>query len=1099
MQKKLPPPEVFRKFMTLTLLQIILSGITVAFTYANTASGQELLNSRISIHAKEREIAEVLELIQREVQIHFVYSFELIRAGRKVNLDADQEKLKAVLDGLLEPMGINYKVSNDNVIVLKPASEAPHEIRATESAEASLYAMQVSGKVTDEQGQPLPGVNIIEKGTTNGTSTDADGKYLLSVSGENTVLIFSFIGYITEERTPGSQSVIDVTMTPDISTLSEVVVVGYGIQSQKEITSSIVSVKSEDFNRGNVSNPAQLLQGKVPGLTVARAGGDPNQPFVIRLRGLATLGANSEPLIIVDGFIGASFNSIDPNDIESIDVLKDASAGAIYGTRASSGVIIITTKSGGKKSKPILEYSAFAALEEISNSIHVATPEEFLEYGGQDLGYRTNWLDQVAGTGVTNVHNIAVSNNVGDLSYRASFNYRSVEGVLKGTGFDQLNGRINITQKLLNERLKLTAIVSNTRKESTIGYAQALRYSMNFNPTAPVYVNNDPSQGYFETNVQDVFNPVALNELNTNINRTSTLLTNFAVTYEAVKGLNFSANYSFQTVEILGGTYLHSESIFGSPSGQSRNGIATRTSDVNTNELFEMTGNYEAKWGKLKYSLLSGYSWNEQVGDNFSAQNTDYISNDVTFDNLGLGQGINNKLASVGSAREEARLISFFGRTNFNFADTYFLSASLRHEGSSRFGDNNRWGDFWAISGGVNINELVAIPKVDALKLRIGYGVTGNLPSQNYAYLETLGSGSLGYVNGTYVSSIQPSSNPNPDLKWEKKGEFNAGLDFSLLDFRLTGSVDYFNRNTKDLLNTISVPTPPNLYGSTLVNIGEMKTTGAELAFNYKAIQKNDFTWTIGTNYSSYVTTLNKYNNNDSTVIYRGNIGAPGLNYTYIIKVADGERIGQIVSSPFVRYDENGRSVMRDRNGNETLTRDTRDFVTVGNGLPKFSMGLNNTFTYKNFDLNVFLRGVFGHSLANINRAYYEHPSLTGRYNIVITDKFNADDTETEAWHSNYVEKASFVRLDNATLGYNFKLRESSKLRSIRLYATGQNLFTITNYTGSDPEARYYDTGPITEGNSQSTYSGDILTPGIDNRVTYFPTRTYTFGLNVTF
>jgi TonB-dependent starch-binding outer membrane protein SusC len=324
-------------------------------------------------------------------------------------------------------------------------------------------------------------------------------------------------------------------------------------------------------------------------------------------------------------------------------------------------------------------------------------------------------------------------------------------------------------------------------------------------------------------------------------------------------------------------------------------------------------------------------------------------------------------------------------------------------------------------------------------------------------------------------------------------------LDFSLLDFKLTGSVDYFIRNTTNLLNTINVPSPPNLFGTSLVNLGEMKTTGLEFALNYKAITKSDFSWTVGVNYSSYQTTLVKYNNQEKSLLYQGNIGAPGLNNTFIVKVADGEQIGQIVAPRFVRYDNTGAAVLLDKDGKETLVRDSKDFVTVGNGLPTFSMGLNNTFTYKNFDLNIFLRGVFGHSLANINRAYFEHPTNTGKGNIVITDKFDPADKQTEAWHSGYVESASFVRLDNATLGYNFKLGESSAARKIRLYVTGQNLFTVTSYTGSDPEVRYYDVGPITEGNSSSTYAGNILAPGIDNRVTYFPTRTYTVGLNVTF
>lgn len=961
----------------------------------------------------------------------------------------------------------------------------------------------VSGLVVDNENVPLPGVNVVEKGTTSGTTTDSDGKFQIEVSDANAVLVFSFIGFSPQEVSVGSQSTINVTLKPDLTSLEEVVVIGYGAQRQKEITSSVVSVKAEDFNRGNVSDPSQLLQGKVAGLTVAKVGGDPSQPFVLRLRGLSTFGANSEPLIVIDGVIGASLNAVDPNDIESMEVLKDASAGAIYGTRASSGVIIITTKSGNTNSKPVLIYNTFVSSESVSNTIDVASPEDFLKYGGQDLGYRTNWLDEVSRKAISNVHNLSVSNKVGGLSYSASLNYRNVNGVIKGTGFDQLNARVNVSQSLINDKLKLTAIVSNTNRKSDIGFAQALRYTLNFNPTAPIYVDNDPSKGFFETNVQDVYNPVAINLLNDNLAKQNTFLTNFNASFQVLEGLKLAANYSYQSSETLTGQYFNSQSLFGS--GRRYNGRAVvgrnLNTPANTTELFETTGTYTGTVKDLSYTLLGGYSWNQLEFQSFSASNTNFITDKITFNNLGLGLGITKNEGTVSSRLEEARLIAFFGRLNLTFKDAYYLSASLRREGSSRFGANNRWGNFWAISGGANLAQIFNITQVDDLKLRVGYGVTGNLPTQNYAFQETLGAGSLGYINGEYTASIRPTSNPNPDLRWENKKELNAGVDFSLLEGKLEGSADYFLRNTTDLLNVVAVPSPPNLFGSSLVNLGELKTNGLELAVNYKILNRGDLGWKIGVNYASYFTELVRYNNNENTLIYQGNIGAPGLNNTYIVKVADGEEIGQLMASPFVRFDQDGRAVMRDKDGNETLNRDSKDFVVGGHALPDFTMGLNNTFTYKNFDLNIFLRGVFGHSLANIQRAYFEHPGNTGTGNIVITDEFNADDKETAAWHTGYIEKASFVRLDNATLGYTFKLKESSIVGGLRAFVTGQNLFTITKYTGSDPEVRYYDSGPITEGNSGNVYgyNANILAPGIDNRVSYFPTRTVTVGVNISF
>ncbi len=961
----------------------------------------------------------------------------------------------------------------------------------------------ISGTVSDDSGLPVAGASVVVKGTTTGVATDFDGNYSIAAAPSGT-LVFSYIGFLTKEVAIENRTAINVVLEEDIAKLDEVVVVGYGTQKKEEITSSITRVDVEDFNKGFVNDPQQLLQGKVAGLSVAKAGGNPNQPFSVRLRGLSTLGANSEPLVIIDGVIGGELNTIDPNDIASIDVLKDASAGAIYGTRGSTGVIIVTTKSGSGGAKPGFEYSGYTAVESISNHISIANRDQYLANGGTDYGADTDWLKEVSANAVSTVHNLAFTGSSDNgLSYRASANYRDIKGVVGGTGFEQFNARLNVTQRLLDNKLKLTGIASVTNKKANIGFAQALRYALTFNPTAPVFENRGSEQlgrsqdlygGYFETQVQDVFNPVALNAQNSNLERTKDLLANFSAEWEVLEGLKLAANYSTQVSSGLRGSFFANNALF---NGIGVDGRASRSTNDDTSNLFEFTTTYNGGSDDFSYNLLAGYSFQSFDFQGFSASNTNFITNGVGFDNLGLGLGIDNKEANMSSFHEEAKLSAYFGRINLNFKNTAFLSTSLRREASSRFGANNRWGNFWAVSGGVNLDKIFDMPSVEQLKFRAGYGVTGNEPAARLAFLERLGRVGSGYVNGDFVPAIAPVSNPNPDLKWEEKGEFNVGLDFAFFNGKLSGALDYFIRNTTDLLNVVPVPSPPNLFGSSLVNLGEMETKGFEAQLNYNVVNTDNFNWDFSGNFSTFKTVLVKLNNTDDAAQFRGNLGAPGLNNTLVVRVAEGEEIGQIRASIFAGYDEEGRTEVLNADGEPTTERDLdRDAVIVGNGLPDWTLGITNSFKYKDFDMNFFLRGAFGHSLVNIQRAYWEHPQVAGRQNFVMTKFFNPDDAEQDAYHSGYVEKADFLRLDNATIGYTLKVPEGNVIRDVRFYISGNNLFTITKYSGSDPEVRYSDPGPITEGNSGIAYGGDILVPGIDRRVTYLPTRTILLGVN---
>ena len=1118
---------MYKSLLRVWLIALWLPGYGQVASLTGTHQETNLPNQQASI-----SLVEALEQLEAQYQTRFSYDQDLLdnKQVPKLTVSPTQDKLEAVLKNILTPFRLTFERFDKQTFVIYPQAArqplrkiekqslfdaravprvAPATVRSVVTTSARpLLEKTVTGQVLDaSSSEPLPGVNVMEKGTSNGTQTDIEGKFSLTVANDAT-LIFSFIGFLTQEIPADNETALTVQMQEDVAELEEVVVVGYGTQRKEEITSAVVQVDAEEFNQGNVNNTQQLLQGKVAGLNIAREGGDPNQPFRIRLRGLSSLGANAEPLVIIDGVIGGSIDAVDPSDIESINVLKDAAAGAIYGTRGSSGVIIITTKSGKGAVAPSLEYRGFVAVESIANSIPVADREQFLENGGLDLGSDTDWLDEVSMNAVTHVHNISFTNATdGGLSYRASVNYRDVAGVVEGTGFEQLNGRINVTQRMLDNRLKLTSIVSVTDRNANVGFAQSLRYALTFNPTAPILedrtaeqLGRDPNQfgGYFETGVQDVFNPVALNALNSRTEDRRVLLANFKAELEPVDGLLLGANYSTQATNQIQGEFFASTAQF---SGAGLNGRARRTTVSETSDLFEVTATYANEIGDLRYEALGGYSYQQFDFQNVFASNTNFITNEIGFDNLGLGLGINNQEAGLGSNREEAKLAAYFGRINLNYRNLAFLSSSVRSEASSRFGANNRRGTFWAVSGGVNIDELVNVPAIDQLKLRMGYGVTGNEPRQRLAFLQRLGAVGRGYVNGEFVTAIGPISNPNPDLKWEEKAEFNVGVDFVLANSRVSGSIDYFTRNTSDLLNVVEVPSPPNIFGTSLLNLGELETTGFEFQADWLVINGTNFQWSLGGNISTFRTTLVNLNDQESFITFEGDLGAPGLAGIEPIIVEEGEQLGQIRAGMFAGYNEFGQTlIINQETGEATTERNLdRDGVIVGNGLPDFTFGINNTFAYKNFDLNFFLRGAVGHSLVNIQRAYWEHPGLGGRQNFVVTDNFNPDDTELDAYHSGYVEKADYIRLDNATLGYTLNLPEGSTIRGLRFFLSGNNIFTVTGYSGSDPEVRYADVGPIQDGDTRATFSPgeNILVPGVDRRVTYLPTRSFTLGVNI--
>lgn len=967
-----------------------------------------------------------------------------------------------------------------------------------------LAQRTITGTVTDsDSGEPLLGASILVKGTTSGTVTDFDGAYTLDVPADATTLLFSYTGYGTTEVEIGSQSVINVTLSAGTE-LEEIVVTGYGTQRAKEVTGSIAHVGAEDFNNGNINEATQLLQGKVGGLVIARPGANPNQGFSIRLRGLSTVGASTEPLIVIDGVLGGDLNSVEPQDIESIDVLKDGSAAAIYGTRGASGVILITTKKG-QAGTSLVNYSGQVTFETKDRVVDVLSPQEYRDFGGgNDLGASTDWFDELTQTGVSHLHNLSLSGGAAGTTYRLSANYRDVTGIARTTGFERVNLRANLVQKALNNRLTITANLAGTTEDADLGFDDAFRYATIHNPTAPVrfqpnHADYDRWDGYQQQVLFDYYNPVAIIEQNKRQSETKTIAANIRGDYKILDNLTFGLFYSQQRSNELERAYFDKNSFW---VGENRNGLASQTNEEERDQLFRTELSYVNTFGaSTEFTALAGYEYQDFEFSGFGLQGGNFLTDAFAFDNLAASNDFANGLGDIGSYRNTNKLISFFGRINLNFGNKYFVTASLRQDGSSRFGADEKWGLFPAVSAGVDLVQAAGISGFNQLKLRAGYGVTGNNVGESYLSLQRFRPSGNFFYNGAFVPSYGPASNPNPNLKWETKSDFNIGVDFALMDYRLTGSLEYYNATTDGGIFLFNVPVPPNLFPQTFFNVGKVSNSGIELSLGYNVNLGGGKSWKIDFTGSRWFTPELVSLTDESRGVSLGgsrtgaNLGSPGQNNTPLIILQEGGPIGQIWGLVLneddpVNEDGTWNFLDIDRDGTQD---DIADRAVIGNGFPKYNLGINNNFLLGNFDVNVFFRGVLGHDLVNTFRAFYEAPGQISAYNILKTSgegelKNLTDQPQFSSYH---VENASFLKLDNLTIGYSLSSDNlPGGFSKIRFFLTGQNLFTITNYNGVSPEPRLTD---------EDFSDFGSLAPGIDRRNTYFSARGFTFGLNLGF
>lgn len=942
----------------------------------------------------------------------------------------------------------------------------------------------VTGRITDTNGQALPGVNILEKGTINGAISDVDGKYTITASSSTSVLVFSFVGYTSQEIPVAAQSSINVSLSESAIGLDEIVVVGYGTQQKRSISGSVTSVTEKNFNTGITRTAVDLLQGKVAGLNITTSTGDVTSQQSMRLRGTSSLTGSSEPFVVIDGVPGMSLNAVSPQDIESISILKDASSAAIYGSRSASGVILITTKKG-KKNQSSVDYNGYVGFDNVTNKPDLLSAEEWRTYctenqlstTGMDLGANTDWFSEIMRTGFTQNHDLSFAGGGNNNSYRASVSYLDQEGVVRDNFSKRLNTRLSFNQKALKDRLDINVIGAMNQREYQPADTRnfVLAYNM-----LPVYPVKNADGTWYDNQEYDQGNPVRNQEYNSNLYETNSFYTNIKADLKIFNNLSAGINFFKERGTKDRSLYYDSTT----ERGRTAKGYAQRTWESYNKDLIETTLNYNGVIGQHTYSLLGGYSWEDNFSKGANAQNRLFVTNLFGYNNISAGENLQTDDASSWASMN--RLISFFGRMNYSYADRYILSATIRRDGSSKFGANNKWGTFPSVSAAWRLSDESFMSNtksyLDELKLRVGYGVSGNQDGLDpYQSLQLYGSSGTYYDSGSWHTSYAVSQNANPNLRWEQTSMFNVGVDYSLFDGRINGTIEYYDKKTSDLLYKYTVPVPPYLYSSMVANVGTMRNNGIEFLINGDVIRKNDLRWNVSFNAAHNENEITSLSNEEFTTsaIKTGSAWVRGGsdNTTHIVE--EGKPVGTFYGWRCLGLDDKGMYIWDDMvNGVAGLQDEDRTYI--GNAQPKLTYGISSTLTYKDFELSIFMRGVYGNDVLNFSKMSYATAQWLPGANV-LKDALSIGLKDNPKYNSFYIEKASFLRMENVNLAYTIRPNLAG-INTIRFYVTAHNMFTFTKYTGVDPEI---------------SMSG--LDPGVEGREYYPKSRTILLGVNVNF
>lgn len=1068
--------------------------------------------TRLTLKFNQASLESVLNKIEDESEFYFLYNQDFVNTKQIVDLDVKSEKIENVLNALLSGTNIRYTISDRQIVLMNADNQSVQNF-------SSSQQIRISGMVTGVNGDAIPGVTVSVKGTSAGTITDANGKFELNVSGDAKTLVFSFVGMKSQEVSIDGKTSFKIVLEDETIGIEEVVAVGYGRNSRKNLSSAVSSVKANDLNRGAIADVGQLLQGKVPGLNIS-ASGDPTRKATIIMRGASTLNSSQSPFYVIDGVPGADISLVAPDDIVAVDVLKDAAATSIYGNRAANGVIMITTRKGNKDKEQVA-YNGYIGFESVSNQLDMMNASQLRSFltsnsmsfsPEDDQGANTNWQKAIQrDVALSTSHNLSYSGGSNKSNYIASLTYIDKQGILLSSGQNRIIARMAVEQLAFNDKVKFGINVTNSNIRDTkvpqrnAALLQAAKYLPVSNPQ-----NADGT--YFENfNHSGYFNPLAIIEQADDDSKINTLLGNFTTEVTLPFGFTYNLNVAYQRNTTLNGTYynsyyatnFNSAQFYDNPDAPAThsiinfgsNGLASRSTYQSTNVIFENYLTWNKEFGKSTMNAVVGYSWQDNtLGDGFQATNTNFPVDDVSYNNLALGNysTVSGYKVDFGAldAYQKTRLISDFARVNYNFDSKYLLQASIRRDGSSVFGENKKWGYFPSVGAAWRIDQesfMKSQGVFSDLKLRASYGVTGNSSGFD-AYTAQFIMGGLGtfYYNGQQVAAFGPNKAANQDLEWEKTSTLNLGLDFAVLKGKLSGYIEVYNKKTTGMIYSYSVNSVLVPAGYITANGGEMSNKGIEISLNATPVSTRDFTWTSNINLAHNKNVIEKLTNSlflggDSVRITQPDGGGQTGSTLQILK--EGRPIGQFFTLEYAGKNSEGVSQYVAADGSLTTNPGIgTDYHYMGSPQPQLLLGWTNDFKYKNWDLNIFIRGVFGNKIFNATRADLFRPSTAHSANI-LADAANELPTDLNSYKysSRFIENGSYIRLDNATLGYNFK-NLGSYVKNLRIYSSVNNLFVITKYKGIDPEVE----------------QGGIA-PGVDSNNFYPKTRTVLFGVKATF
>ena len=1089
---------VKKTFLIMRLTIILLLTTMFAFganTYSQTA--------RFSMKLNDVTLKQVFHEIEKSSEYIIVYSDDIVNPNQRVDVKVNNVAVESVLDKALQETNLTYTISDRQIAITRET-----EILGGISVQQNRT---ISGVVNDADGRPIPGVTVVVKGTTTGTVTDFDGNFELDIPADAEILSFSFVGFQTQEVQIGTQSLFNIALQEDVMELDEVVAIGYGVQRKSDLTGATNRLTEEDMNKSVATNPVEMMQGRVSGVNITQNSGEPGTGMSVRIRGSNSIRSGQEPLYVVDGIpldnaditptggsaagygSGSSKNPLsflNPEDIESIDILKDASSTAIYGARGANGVVIITTKKG-TKGEGTLSYDGYMGVSQIREKLDLLSANEFRSYTKADgtklldLGASTDWQDEIYRTGITQSHNLSYGGGTDKFTYQASLGYLDQEGIVDKTGQEKMNGKIKVSQDLFDGRLKLggTLIASHIidsrspiTEQDGSGYEGDLILSaLKLNPTYPVF-NDD---GSYYQHAHDQRNPRAMLDLVDDETLTDRIIFNGSAEYEIIKNLKYKLNIGLDRTVAERRVNQDQELSYLVNKGEANiNTVAANNKLIENYLTYETTLNEEHR-----FNFLAGHAYQFIKFTTTEMNVNGFEVDDIKYtDNLQYG---NFSSAIVNSSAYERELQSFFGRINYSYKDKYLLTFTGRMDGSSKFGENKKYGFFPSAAFAWRVSEedfMQSMESLSNLKFRLGWGMTGNQEIPDKISLLAVGTtpSANGYFNGTLSPGITFLRTPNPDIQWETTLQTNVGIDFGFFDNRLNGTIDVFSKSTKDVLLEIPAKAPAATQ-TQWQNVPDLRivNNGFELGLNGLIVDKNDFSWELGGNFA-YI--KNEVKDLPVQLIETGNASGQGLSGTRVQIITNGEPVGTFYGMVYQGLDSNGLSIYK------TDSEGVAVKEYLGSALPDFTYSFTTSIDFKRFDFSMFWYGSSGNKVYNntANALFLKGPLDKGFNVTKEVYESNESPDNSNAFSSRFVEDASFLRLSNLTVGYTIDTKSIDWLGSARVYVTGNNLLVFTDYTGYDPEI-----------NTVADENG-VPSMGIDY-TSYPKPRIFTFGVNLQF